>query len=251
MMEKNRPKAAISLCGRVLKRDPGNVSALHRNGLALNRIKKYPDAVTCFDLILDRNPEDAPAHNSRGIAMAEMGNTQDAAECYDRAAADPRYAAPYFNRGSSDKLGEHEEALACMEKAIKTDPKRPNPLFYRGIILGKMNRYEGALNCFEVVCRRFPRHQDARFHKGIEQAELGDHRGAVRVFDGILERHRDNANVVYARARSLAAPGQDEAAMALLGEAVSKNPKTVRAWAREKIFARYHGTDRFRKMVRV
>ncbi len=37
MMEKNQPKAAISLFNKVLKQDPENVSALFNKGLALNQ----------------------------------------------------------------------------------------------------------------------------------------------------------------------------------------------------------------------
>ena len=74
MMEKNLPKAAISLFNKILKQDSENVSALFNKGLALNQRKKYLDAVTCFDKLLEINPKDAQAFNNKGIAMAEMGN---------------------------------------------------------------------------------------------------------------------------------------------------------------------------------
>ena len=64
--EKN-PKEAASLLGRVLRADPGNREALYRRGLALNRIRKYSDAVTCFEALLESDPEDVRAHNNRGI----------------------------------------------------------------------------------------------------------------------------------------------------------------------------------------
>ena len=100
------------------------------------------------------------------------------------------------------------------------------------------------------------RHADAKFHTGIEMAELGDHRRAIRVFDEILAGRggagAGGASVAYAKSRSLAAEGEGAAAMALLGEAISKDPKTIRAWAREeKIFERYHSSEQFRKMVKM
>ena len=76
MMEKNQPKAAISLFNKVLKQDSKNISALFNKGLALNQVKKYSDAVTCFDKLLEINPKDPQAFNNKGIAMAEMGNIQ-------------------------------------------------------------------------------------------------------------------------------------------------------------------------------
>ena len=80
LMEKNQPKAAISLFSKVIKQDPQNTSAIFNKGLALNQIKKYTDAVTCFDTLLQINPKDSQAFNNKGIAMAEMGDTQAANE---------------------------------------------------------------------------------------------------------------------------------------------------------------------------
>ena len=57
---------------------PQNTSAIFNKGLALNQIKKYADAVTCFDALLQINPKDSQAFNNKGIAMAEMGDTQAA-----------------------------------------------------------------------------------------------------------------------------------------------------------------------------
>ena len=34
-----------------------------------------------------------------------------------------------------DKLQEHEEAIVALEKAIMLDPRKPNALFYKGIVL--------------------------------------------------------------------------------------------------------------------
>ena len=67
MMEKNQPKAAISLFDKILKQEPKNVSALYNKGLALNLRKKYTDAVTCFDKLIEINPKDAQAWNNKEL----------------------------------------------------------------------------------------------------------------------------------------------------------------------------------------
>ena len=75
-----------------MKADPRNVSALYNQGLALNQIKKYQDAITCFDRVLQIKPNDAPAYNNRAIAMAEIGNIDGAMEYYEKAIqSDPKY----------------------------------------------------------------------------------------------------------------------------------------------------------------
>ena len=45
MMEKNQPKAAISLFNKILKQNDSDSDALLNKGLALNQIKKYSDAI--------------------------------------------------------------------------------------------------------------------------------------------------------------------------------------------------------------
>ena len=93
---------------------------------------------------------------------------------------------------------------------------------------------------------------DAFFHVGIELAELGKHAKAVDIFDRILSRHADNVNIVYAKARSLAELGRYSESMHLLRQAISKNPKTIRSWAKEeKIFQKFHSSEQFRKLVKM
>ena len=77
-LEKNQPKAAATLFKKVTKVEPDNVNAWYNQGLALNQLKKYADAITCFDMIIQQNAKDAPALNNRGIAMAELGYAEGA-----------------------------------------------------------------------------------------------------------------------------------------------------------------------------
>jgi len=55
-MEKRQPKSAISFFKKILKQDAKNIDALYNYGLALNQLKKYQDAITCFDKVLDIDP---------------------------------------------------------------------------------------------------------------------------------------------------------------------------------------------------
>ena len=93
---------------------------------------------------------------------------------------------------------------------------------------------------------------DALFHKGIELAELEKHEQAIEIFDEILNKHKDNINIIYAKARSKAALGQDYESIDLLRKAVSREGKTIREWAKkEKIFQKMHGNEEFRKIVKL
>ena len=93
---------------------------------------------------------------------------------------------------------------------------------------------------------------DALFHIGIELAELENHKKAIEIFDQILANRKDNVNVIYAKSRSKAALGEFPESLELLKKAVSLNPKTIRAWAKEeKSFEKLHSNDQFRKLVKL
>jgi len=115
-----------------------------------------------------------------------------------------------------------------------------------------MGKHEQALNCFDNVCRSNPRNLDAIFHKGIELAELQKHDKAIRIFDDLLRKQKENVNLIYAKARSMAALDETGLALELLKKAISKDPKTIRKWAKdEKIFERLHEDEQFRKLVKL
>ena len=52
-MEKREPKSAISFFKKIIKQDPKNIDALYNQGIALNQLRKYQDAITCFDKVLE------------------------------------------------------------------------------------------------------------------------------------------------------------------------------------------------------
>ena len=58
MLQDNKPKVAVNLFKKALKSEPKNVTALYNQGLALNQMRKYQDAITCFDKVIEINPED-------------------------------------------------------------------------------------------------------------------------------------------------------------------------------------------------
>ena len=100
--------------------------------------------------------------------------------------------------------------------------------------------------------QKISNNQDAFFQKGVQLAELGQHKKALDVFDDILRKFKDNVNVIYAKSRSKAALEQYPEALDLLKQAVSKNPKIIRSWAKEEpIFTKLHSNDQFRKLVKL
>ena len=67
-----------------------------------------------------------------------------------------------------------------------------------------------------------------------------------------MKKYENNVNVIYAKARSKAALEIYPESLELLKQAVSKNPKTIRLWAKEEpIFTKLHSNEQFRKLVKL
>ena len=81
---------------------------------------------------------------------------------------------------------------------------------------------------------------------------MGRHEKAITVFDEILKKYKDNVNVIYAKSRSCAALDKIPESMELLKQAITRNPKIIRNWAKEEpIFTKLHNNDKFRSLVKL
>ena len=73
MMERNQPKAAVSLFNKILKQDVTDASALFNKGLALNQMRKYSDAITCFDKLLEINHNSVKGKTTEDVSKVLKG----------------------------------------------------------------------------------------------------------------------------------------------------------------------------------
>ena len=78
---------AESMCGVVLKAQPGHFEALHLLGVIKLQQGKYVEADKCFADALLSKPDSASAHSNRGSALLGIGRPGDALESFDKALA--------------------------------------------------------------------------------------------------------------------------------------------------------------------
>ena len=58
-------------------------SDFSRNGVALVRLGKHGEAITCFDMALEINPNNMKTLSKKGIALARLGKLDEAIVCFD------------------------------------------------------------------------------------------------------------------------------------------------------------------------
>lgn len=92
LLDEDQPEAALTAFDRALLLHPAHAETLVKKGVALEKMRKLPEAVACYDAAIS-------ADNSLTIAYLHKGGV--------------------FNR-----MERYNEALECYEKALRTQEKR-------------------------------------------------------------------------------------------------------------------------------
>lgn len=120
---------AVPLAQRMTEVEPGNPKGFVLLGTALQRLKRYDEALETFSQALDRNPNDADALNGRGTAF--FNGKQRYAEAladFDRAIAIEPKGETYLNRsrcylmlGDKAKARENAEQARALGSVVQAD----------------------------------------------------------------------------------------------------------------------------------
>jgi len=89
----------------------------NNKGNALNKLKRYEEAIECYDKAIELNPNNPDYWNIKGNALM--------------------------------KLKRYEEAFECYDKAIELNPNNPIYWHIKGLVLYSLKRYEEAKKCYQ------------------------------------------------------------------------------------------------------
>ena len=137
----DRCSYAIQHYDRALGIFPKSPEASYQKSIALIRLNKYNEAITCLDEWLEIKPEDATAHVNKGIALHMLGRYDDAAQCFE-----------------VGKL-----AMELVKHAY----------FHHAFVLYMTGRYQEALASCNHMLRKIPRHKATRLLKKRCRDALG------------------------------------------------------------------------------
>lgn len=161
--------------------------------LGLVAIVPWPAAVAVegvrqrrLGLLLGRELTKAQGHLEREQYAASVRD-------FDRAIALGRKGAPgeempWYGKGASlILLGQYEEALRAIDKALDLNPRNEVAWLNKGNALTKMGRLIDALRCFNAAIKVNPRYEVAWNNKGNTVARLGQYDEALACYERALE----------------------------------------------------------------
>ncbi|MBA7597449.1 Cell division coordinator CpoB [subsurface metagenome] len=127
LFELKRYREAIECYDKALEINPDYDAAWYDKGLVLFRLKRYREAIECYDKALEINPDNDLAWYRKGLALFELKWYREAIECYDKALeiTTPGLftSAAWYRKGLAlFGLKRYREAIECYDKALEITP---------------------------------------------------------------------------------------------------------------------------------
>jgi tetratricopeptide (TPR) repeat protein len=179
---------ALKCLEQVIALRPNFAEALINRGNILQQLKRHTEARASYDRALIINPDSAQALNNRGIALQALECYAEALESYDRAlSVKPDHVNALNNRGVILKmLKRFDEALQSYERALILRPGYAEALSNRGLVFADLARFDEALECFEQALATTPGFAAALSNRGLALQELGRFAEAMESYDQAL-----------------------------------------------------------------
>jgi RNA polymerase subunit RPABC4/transcription elongation factor Spt4 len=134
--------------------------------------------------------EDVPSNSdlpwySKGAALTILGRYDEALECIEAALKiNPENEIAWVNRGTAlTRLGKHKEALKSFNEAIKQNPSYEVAWNNKGNTLARLKRFDEALKSYDMAIEIDEMYREAWVNKGYILAKMGRYEDAARCAD--------------------------------------------------------------------
>jgi len=143
----------------------------------------FDKALDHFERAIELDPQSSGSWLGKGLALSYLGREEEAFEVYKMSIKiGTKYANvtwPLIGLYLSDKLGQMEEAIEALDKAIELNPKEDGLWLHKGDLFYKLGRTEEALESFEKAIELDPDNPSAWFNKGFVFGSLDRHEEAL------------------------------------------------------------------------
>ena len=250
---------ALAAFERALELAPGEVRFWEKQGLALQQLGRYGEAIEAnrramaltaatvgmsFKIEESIDPSISPqldfavplAPADSWLALAEQqymsGDLQGVLESLDRTLElNPNFLATWGKRGQVlQNLGRYEEAITSYDRALELKPNFPGAWSDRGMALYNLGRYEEAITSYDRALELNPNLPEVWSSRGKALDYLGHYEEAIESYNRALGLNANLSEVWSSRGRSLDSLSRYEEALASYDRALELNPNYPNAW---------------------
>ena len=193
--------------------------------LALHRSGDNASAEHLYREVLRLEPRNYDALYFLAVLCNQSGRFEEAQQLFREAILSKPNPDAYVARGYAlQRLERHEEALACYDSALKSNPGITNIALARGIALSNLRRHDEALAQYDRAVAARPADALAWHARGGALLELGRNDDALQSFDKALRITRDNPETWRNRALALSQLGRPLEALDSVAKALALAP---------------------------
>ena len=178
-------------------------------------------------LISNKPNNEANEYSDKGVELDKLGKHEEALVCFNKALTiDPNNINANYNKGLAlIKFGKNEEAIEYFDKALFLDPNNINALFSKGGIFGRLNRFEEALECFNKMLDLDPQNINIYLGKGMALNELNKYKEALEC----LTLAPENVETNTSKGIALYELNRFEEALECFDKVLKKKPDNINA----------------------
>ena len=190
---------AACLYESILKRNPGNVDALHLLGVAHLQTKNYPSSEKLIRKALILSPKNPEVYNNLGTVLQGQGKLDEAIENYRKAVSlKPDFALSYTNLGKALKeQNKLDEAAENHRKAVLIEPDFAMAYNNLGTVLQEQNKLDEAIEKYWRAISLQPDFAGAYSNLGKVLQEQGKLDDAMKKYRKAVSLEPDFAMAYY------------------------------------------------------
>ena len=187
-----------------IKKDEKNTTAWFYKAHALGILKKYEEALECYERLLNLDGKNAFAWYYKGSIFHSMRRYEESLECYEKAVAmdwnttilenntnsfwskvemEPLPDWQFLKASALALLRRYEESLECVEKAIMKFGNESVLLWVKASLLVQLERYEEGLEYSDKSLKIEKKNWDCLWVKGSALVKLERYKQANECFE--------------------------------------------------------------------
>jgi tetratricopeptide (TPR) repeat protein len=171
----------------VINRYPNNSDFWNYRGVALDKLNRREEAISCFDIAIMLNPKSPNLWMNKGDCLSKQGRIEESIKSFDNALKlDPNNSrAWYFKAKPLLNQRKFDEALDCLNKATQ---KINDKILWNdmGVALDELGKHYDAILTYDKALRIDPNFDITLNNKGLSLYKLGKYQEAINCYDRIL-----------------------------------------------------------------
>ena len=216
---------ADALCEQILSTNPSHFDAIYYRGMIARKFGDLRAAENFFLRALETRKNFAPIYSSYGLALHDLKRFDDALRCYEGSiTVDPGFSAAYYNAGITlERLGRLEAALSFYDKAISLQADHFDFVNNRGNVLKALDRLDESLASYERAIVLKPDYSAAYNNRGVALKDLHRFEQALLSYDCAIKIDSGYVAALNNRGVALQNLNRLEDALASFDQAISLN----------------------------